>query len=485
MGVALRQSVFFALIVALVASFLILALQIPAQSVRSAPATWFTRQLPAEGSATASQNSASASIKSVIDKANSEQQDAFAQNDPALMADTATTGYYNQLLQTNSDLANSGVTAIKLLRVRWGPIAFQSPTTATAQTVETWQTADASGSTQVSSNLNVYSLVNQQGSWKISADDHPTSTMPQIPTSPATTVPPGQVIPPSGSSSGQQNISQNWSGYVASSGTYTAVSGTWMVPQPNTPGGFSGDATWVGIGGVASHDLIQAGTEIASNGNGSAQYNAWIETLPQSSHSVPLTVSPGDSVSVSIAMQSANYWKVALKDNTTGQSYQTTVRYRSSLSSAEWIEEAPSAGRRIVPLDNFGSVQFSSGSTVKDGKSVTIAQAGAQPVTMADPAGNALASPSALTSNGAGFTVSQLNPSTISPFPSPFEIPGAGSMGGGFGGGYGGGFGGGYGDGYGGGYGDGFGQGGFGQGGFGANGGLGQVSSTMPYGWTQ
>jgi hypothetical protein len=33
--------------------------------------------------------------------------------------------------------------------------------------------------------------------------------------------------------------------------------------------------------------------------------------------------------------------------------------YSSSLSSAEWIEKMPSTGSSFVPLDNFGSVQFS------------------------------------------------------------------------------------------------------------------------------
>ncbi len=56
-----------------------------------------------------------------------------------------------------------------------------------------------------------------------------------------------------------QNTSHNWSGYAAKSGTYTGVTGTWTVPVPGinrTPGV---GATWVGIGGVTSHDLIQAG----------------------------------------------------------------------------------------------------------------------------------------------------------------------------------------------------------------------------------
>src|ERR1041385_7576167 len=47
----------------------------------------------------------------------------------------------------------------------------------------------------------------------------------------------------------------NWAGYVASGGTYTGVSGSWVVPSVSDPTGESADATWVGIGGVGSDDL--------------------------------------------------------------------------------------------------------------------------------------------------------------------------------------------------------------------------------------
>ena len=49
----------------------------------------------------------------------------------------------------------------------------------------------------------------------------------------------------------------------------------------------------------------------------------------------------------------------ALANNTTGQTYDTTQTYTSSHSSAEWVEEAPSGGRGgVLPLDNFGTIQF-------------------------------------------------------------------------------------------------------------------------------
>jgi hypothetical protein len=93
---------------------------------------------------------------------------------------------------------------------------------------------------------------------------------------------------------------RNWSGYVVTAGPYTGVTGVRTVPQPNVTGGTGIGATWVGIGGVSSRDLIQAGTQDATRGGGRAQFEAWIEMLPQPSQQVPLAVAPGDSVTVAI-----------------------------------------------------------------------------------------------------------------------------------------------------------------------------------------
>src|SRR5207248_9640501 len=129
--------------------------------------------------------------------------------------------------------------------------------------------------------------------------------------------------------------SRNWSGYSATGGTFTGVSGTWSVPQftPDSPAG--ADAAWVGIGGVTSRDLIQAGTQQTVSGSGATQYQAWVETLPQASHPVPLSVNPGDSVSISITQdaQNADQWLVDFTNTTTGQTYQVTEHYQSSMSS--------------------------------------------------------------------------------------------------------------------------------------------------------
>jgi hypothetical protein len=62
---------------------------------------------------------------------------------------------------------------------------------------------------------------------------------------------------------------------------------------------------------------------------------------------------------------------------------------------------------RQLPLDNFGSVAFSQGSAVKNGQTVSIADSGAQPITMMARGTGQLARPSGLGADGASFTVTQ------------------------------------------------------------------------------
>jgi len=110
---------------------------------------------------------------------------------------------------------------------------------------------------------------------------------------------------------------------------------------------------------------------------------------------------------VTIAEQSTDLWRIDMRNVTTGKTFTTTIRYASSKSSAEWIEEAPSIGRGIAPLDSFGTLRFSGAVTVVDGKQQTASGANARPVTMANSANQPLAVPSALGSDGSSFTVTR------------------------------------------------------------------------------
>ena len=341
-----------------------------------------------------------AAVKDVVTRANQAQAQAYARNDPTPMRATATDSYYQELVQTNRSLKQSGVQAITLIALDWVDVKV-SGTTANAVTNETWRTMYSDGSVADSTDRNEYTLVLQSGVWKISADVQPTTRVITPGTGTGTT----PTVTQPGTPASVTSSSSNWSGYAASGGTFTSVTATWTVPtvSATSPGA---DATWVGIGGLESQDLIQAGTQAMVDGTGVA-YTAWIEMLPQSSRDVPLSVTAGDSVTVAITQQSGNDWLIAMKNNSTGGTYNVTVQYSSSKSSAEWVQEAPSVGRGLVSLDQFGTVQFRAASAVRDGKTMTLSGLGAKAITMINGQGQAIAQPSTIGSDGSSFTVAR------------------------------------------------------------------------------
>src|SRR2546423_3380129 len=352
-----------------------------------------------------SDTAAVAAVKDVISRANQAQVQAYARNDPTLMRATATDSYYQELVQTNQGIQSSGAQSIELVSLDWVDVTV-SGTTAKATTNETWRTTYTDGSVAASTDRNDYTLVLQAGAWKISADVQPTTQI----ISPGTGISP--VVTQPGTPAAVTSSSSNWSGYAASGGNFTSVTATWTVPtvSANATGA---DATWVGIGGLTSRDLIQAGTQAMVDGSGVA-YTSWIEMLPQSSREVPLSVSAGDSVTVSITQQSGNDWLIAMKNSTTGGTYNVTVQYSSSNSSAEWVQEAPSVGRGLVSLDQFGVVSFSGASAVRDGKAMSLSTLGAKAITMINGQGQAIAQPSTVASDGSSFTVARTD-ATSSP----------------------------------------------------------------------
>src|SRR5258708_4160093 len=54
-------------------------------------------------------------VKQVIERANQAQATAFNANNPSAMKDNATDSFYTQLVQTNRELAASGVTRIDIV----------------------------------------------------------------------------------------------------------------------------------------------------------------------------------------------------------------------------------------------------------------------------------------------------------------------------------------------------------------------------------
>jgi len=374
-------------------------------SLVSTAQSYVDRAAPAVQTNTSSSDTAAvAAVKDVVQRANEAQVQAYARNDPTLMRATATTSYYQELVQTNQGLQSSGAQSIALTRLEWVDVTV-SGTTANAVTNETWRTTYTDGSVADSTDRNEYSLGLQAGAWKISADVQPTTQIITPGTAPSVTQP--------GTPASVTSSSSNWSGYAANGGAFTSVTATWTVPTVSATSS-GADATWVGIGGLTSNDLLQAGTQAMVDGSGTVEYSSWIEMLPQSSRNVPLSVSAGDSVTVTITQQGGNDWLIAMKNNTTNGSYSVTVQYSSSNSSAEWVQEAPSVGRGLISLDQFGIVKFSGASAVRDGKTMSLSALGAKAITMINGQGQAIAQPSTIASDGSSFTIARTD-ATSSP----------------------------------------------------------------------
>jgi hypothetical protein len=159
----------------------------------------------------------------------------------------------------------------------------------------------------------------------------------------------------------------NWSGY-AETGSFTGVSGTWIVPQVSPTKSATWSSAWVGVDGFNNSSLIQTGTE-EDYYNGSAHYNAWWEILPAAETAIPTSsypVSPGDHMSASIWETSTtvsvgrarhpsieHVWRIVIADADKGWSFPTAQAYNGPGTSAEWILEAPSIGGRIATLNPY------------------------------------------------------------------------------------------------------------------------------------
>jgi hypothetical protein len=166
-----------------------------------------------------------------------------------------------------------------------------------------------------------------------------------------------------GAASVRNWTSTNWSGYAVTGSAFTTASGKWSVPQVIPPRRTRANlfsSTWVGIDGFNNSNLIQAGTE-QDWVNGAPFYQAWWEILPAPETPIPsLAVHPGDSMSVSIT-KGVPLWTITITDTTTSQSFTTHQAYTGPLTSAEWIQEAPTVGSRVAKLAPDSTVVFDSG----------------------------------------------------------------------------------------------------------------------------
>ncbi len=211
-------------------------------------------------------------------------------------------------------------------------------------------------------------------------------------------------------------ISTNWAGYVvpttAASGAVSAVSGGWIIPAV-TGSGYS--AIWVGMDGYSSNSAEQIGTE-QDIINGKAQYYAWFEMYPNPAQKIDQPVNAGDIITASVQYTNGSF-VLTLQDNNwpTAFSITETSGYTPQRNSAEWIIEAPSTARGILPLADFDSIIVNNIQATIGDKTGALSNWMPVAINMGNPKGEIIVQTNSLNAAGNSFTASYVAINSVEP----------------------------------------------------------------------
>ncbi|KAI0057445.1 hypothetical protein BV25DRAFT_1902681 [Artomyces pyxidatus] len=181
--------------------------------------------------------------------------------------------------------------------------------------------------------------------------------------------PVNKIVPVNATASSSPEYSTNWAGVVYNepAGTFTAVTGSFVVPTPKVPstkgsGGEYSASAWVGIDGDScSNAILQTGVDFNVDSSGSVSYDAWYEWYPDVSHDFSgISIKAGDTIELTVTSTSTKAGKAVIKNVSTGKSVTKSLTSSSALcgQDAEWIVEDFEEGSSLVPFANFGSVTF-------------------------------------------------------------------------------------------------------------------------------
>lgn len=212
-------------------------------------------------------------------------------------------------------------------------------------------------------------------------------------------VPPARLV-------GHSN-SLNWAGYASTNSTFDDVQGSWTQPAATCNGKSTYSSFWVGLDGDNSSTVEQVGTE-ADCSHGKPVYYAWWEMFPNVSHTIGgFTVVPGVSYTAEVRSAGGDNFALTLSGGGNNPFTLTTpLGLDPSLSSAEWIAEAPSLcakSCRELPLTDFGTVNFTGASA--DGSAIDNSAWSFDPLTMVTGGGSVKAAPSSLDPTGSAFSI--------------------------------------------------------------------------------
>jgi len=160
----------------------------------------------------------------------------------------------------------------------------------------------------------------------------------------------------------------NWAGAVVNVSSLgfsppepaNTVFAEWVVPKVKTKPAEPGSQTvgfWVGLGGVGTGQLLQAGTAATVSGT-SVSYWAWTEWWPAAYKVTSLAIEPGDKVSVLVCAPESDHGFVSMMNHRTGIAISVGVNDPSGTnpydgSTVEWVIEAIN-----TEMPNFDSVTF-------------------------------------------------------------------------------------------------------------------------------
>jgi hypothetical protein len=195
-------------------------------------------------------------------------------------------------------------------------------------------------------------------------------------------------IPAEGTLTNETHVSysSNWAGAVLVGSGYKSVTGTFVVPTPKKPSGGSSSTTysasaWVGIDGdTCQTAILQTGVDFNVQGS-SVSYDAWYEWYPDYAYDFSgFSISAGNTIKVTATATSTSAGSVTITNESTGKTVTHSFSGESGKlceTNAEWIVEDFEENGSLVPLANFGTVEFT-GASVTTTSGSTLDTTGAQ-----------------------------------------------------------------------------------------------------------
>jgi hypothetical protein len=155
--------------------------------------------------------------------------------------------------------------------------------------------------------------------------------------------------------------SNRWAGWAVKGGPFTSVSASWTEPDLNcakTP--TADEVAWVGLDGAGTSTVEQIGTD-ATCANGVQSHQDWLEMYPLQTEWFGDLIAPGDAIQAAVTTDGHGDFMLVLTDVTQNFTQVVPEVNTSAQSlSAEAIVEAPTGSAGVLPLADFGTVDFTS-----------------------------------------------------------------------------------------------------------------------------